>query len=120
MYYKNVQTKEMLRLDHSKGKLLLPFSQQRANSKGSESVSGRGTQLACGCGRRQRQLQRQRWQKQHGGPILALIRVAAAAAGEARPPNQRTPSLLSPSTFGAHAGPQLRSAQTQGRSCRLC
>ena len=27
-YYKNVQTKEMLRFDHSKGKLLQPFTQQ--------------------------------------------------------------------------------------------
>ena len=53
----------------------------------------------------QRQLQRQRWQKQHGSPILALIRAATATAGEARPPNYRPPSR------------QALSAQTQGRSC---
>ena len=90
-----------------------------ASNKGSESGSGTGTRSKTS-GRRQRQLQRQRWQKQHGSPILALMRAATATAGEARPPNYRAPSLVSPSTFGADAGPQLRSAQTQGRSCRLC
>ena len=83
----------------------------------------------------QQQGQRERqWPRHAAGLQLRQEATAAAAAAVAvisstgvpfslsygRQPQRRTRRAAVAVGADAHAGPQLRSAQTQGRSCRLC